>query len=118
MAELASGIIRYIKVANGYGAVMTKRNGVPEGCSLSLIVANIYVTTLFRMLDDKFPGIRLGAIIDDRNYRHSDPNVIIQAVNATTEYDTMAGHVNNIDKTMLWSTDPDDRKTLAQCLIN
>ena len=43
---------RYLKIGGTYDAIYTACNGTPQGCSLSLIIANLYVTTIFNLLTD------------------------------------------------------------------
>ena len=64
---LYSDLRRYIKVAGTYGAVIHQSNGIGQGCSISIIIANLYVATLFRCLREHFPEIEMGAFLDDRN---------------------------------------------------
>jgi hypothetical protein len=59
----------------------------------------------------------MGSIIDDRNIRHACHEVIIEAINQTVEFDRMAGHITNIDKSIMWSTCPDTRATLRSTTI-
>jgi hypothetical protein len=42
---------RYLRVGGHFDAVFSRTNGIPQGCSLSLLIANLYVTTLFNMLE-------------------------------------------------------------------
>ena len=95
LSALLQNFTRYIKVGGHYDCIFSKTNGIPQGCSLSLIIANLYVTTLFRMLEDKHEGIKMGAVIDDRNIRHENHEVILKAIDDTIEYDALAGHVPN-----------------------
>ena len=59
----------------------------------------------------------MGPIIDDRNIRHACHEVIIEAINQTVEFDRMAGHITNIDKSIMWSTCPDTRAKLRSTTI-
>ena len=60
IANLMSEIIRYLKVGGHFDAKMLGCNGIPQGCSLSIMIANIYVTTLFNMLTHHYDGIEMG----------------------------------------------------------
>ena len=42
---LYTNLKRYIKVAGTYGAVVAQSSGVGQGCSMSIIVANLYGAT-------------------------------------------------------------------------
>ena len=59
---------RYVKVAGTFGAAIAQTNGVGQGCSLSITVANLYVGTLFRAIRSKRPSVDLGAFLDDRSF--------------------------------------------------
>ena len=102
--HLAANIRRYLKAGGHYNAVLTDCNGVPQGCSLSLLVANLYVTVQFRMLQATIPDIRMGAVIDDRNLRHSSLGDMLRGLRAVELFDQRAGHVIEATKTVAWST--------------
>ncbi len=112
--DLCRNLCRYLKIGGTYGAIVQQANGTPQGISMSLIIANLYVTTLFRYLEDKFPGIALGAFVDDRNLRHEDVEVLKGAIDAVSMFDEAAGHRTNILKSILFTTDPETRRKLRE----
>ena len=104
IANLMHEIIRYLKFGGQYDAKMDDCNGTPQGCSLSIMIANIYVTTLFNMLYQRYHNINMGSIIDARNIRLYNPKVLLQAIESVIEFDEIAGHETNIERTIIWST--------------
>ena len=60
----------------------------------------------------------MGSIIDDRNIRHAWHEVILEANNDTVQFDKAAGHVTNIDKSIMWSTCPETRVKLRHATVD
>jgi len=58
---------RYIKVVDTHGGVIRQTTGIGQGCLMSVIVASLYVATLFRYLVGTFPEFDMEAFFDDRN---------------------------------------------------
>ena len=115
---LYTNLKRYIRVAGTYGAVVEQTNGVGQGCSMSIIVANLYVTTLFRFLKCKFPDIELGAFLDDRNFTARDIGQLVKVLEATAEFDATAGHKTNLTKSTIFGNSPVLRKELKSVSVN
>ncbi len=109
MQYIASGL-RSVKVAGTYGAVIDQANGAAQGCTMSVVVANLYVATLFNYLSDRFPGADLSAFLDDRNVTTTNVNELIAIIEATTESDDIAGHKTNVDKIIAFATESRDRR--------
>ena len=78
---------RYIKVAGTFGGVIRQSNGVGQGCSMSLSVANLYVTSLFRYLRSNFPNIKQGDLGD-----------LVEVLEAMAEFDKCIGLETNFTK--------------------
>ncbi len=112
MQYIASGLRRYVKVAGTYGAVIDQANGAAQGCTMSVVVANLYVATLFNYLSDRFPGADLSAFLDDRNVTATSARELISIIAATTEFDNLAGHKTNVDKSIAFATEAGDRRLL------
>ena len=111
---LYSDLRRYIRVAGTYGAVVHQTNGIGQGCSLSIIIANLYVATLFRYLRDLFPGIEIGAFLDDRNITTDSVESMTKVLNAVKEFDKVAGHNTNLTKSFVFASNQSTRDNLRK----
>ncbi len=109
---------RYIRVADSYGAVIQQSNGVGQGCTLSIVVANLYVATLFRYLRWKFLDVEVAAFLDDRNMTTETVERLVEAVAATGRFDEAAGHKTNVDKSSAFATEARDRDRLRQTRVS
>ncbi len=118
MTSMYSRLTRYIKVAGTYGATIRQTNGCPQGCSFSLLLANLYVSTLFYYLEREFPQAGLGAYLDDRNLRHHDPDELKRMLDRVCEFDKHAGHRTNIGKSALFGNTKQLREQLRQIQID
>ncbi len=109
---IISNMRRYIKVAGTYGAVLDQSNGAGQGCSMSIIAANLYVATLINFLNAEFPEAEVAAFLDDRNVIASTVSDLKRIIEATKTFDDIAGHETNVEKTAVFATTATDRKTL------
>ena len=66
-------------------------NGMGQGDISTLFPASALVSGQFYMINAYFPKIRVGACIDDRNYRGSYDD-IAGTYDFISEYDIIAGH--------------------------
>ncbi len=117
MGFIGARLNRYIRVADSFGGVIRQSNGVGQGCSLSIVVANLYVATLFRYLRSQFPDVELAAFLDDRNMTADTVGRLAEAVRATKHFDEAAGHRTNLDKSAAFATEPRDRDALRNLTI-
>ena len=108
---------RYFRVAGSYGAVLRQANGVGQGCSVSLLIANAYVSVLIRHIRRHYPSVSVSAFIDDRNLVSRIASEIIKAVGAIKNMDQAAGHFTNIAKSSVFALHKDDREELRQTTI-
>ncbi len=115
---IISNLRRYIRVAGTYGAVISQCNGAGQGCSMSILVANLYVATLLNFLRAEHSSTEVAAFLDDRNMVAETVKDLLDAVNATRRFDTAAGHSTNVDKTALFATSPTDRDNLRRSAID
>ena len=111
---LYTNLRRYIRVAGTYGAVIAQTNGIGQGCSLSIIVANLYVATLFKFLRANFEGIDMGAFLDDRNITTDTIEKMINALAAVERFDKTAGHRTNFAKSCIFASEQKIRDTLRK----
>ncbi len=117
MYFIGKNLKRYIKIADSFGAVVEQTNGLGQGCSMSIVVANLYVATLFNFLQAKFPSLDLAAFLDDRNLVADDVQTLVQAIDATHEFDRDAGHTTNLHKSMAFATNENDRAALKNIKV-
>ena len=122
--DLASQLItiyadlkRYAKIAGTYGGVIQQTNGCPQGCSFSLIVANLYVATLFQYLESEHPQISLGAFIDDRNIRHQTIEELQVILEKICTFDREAGHKTNLAKSSIFANTRNLRDKLQELTV-
>ena len=85
-----------------------------QGCSLSIITANPYVATLFNMLKEQFPDAELGAFLDDRNITTDSIERMMEVLEATKDFDRVAGHNTNLTKSFVFASHQDMRDTLRK----
>ena len=79
--------------------------------SLSLFAALVITTIQFRFINAQCPNVKLGSVIDDRNFRGPCCDVI-KAVQLALKFDDDAGLKNNHAKFAALSTCPSARDTL------
>jgi hypothetical protein len=114
---LYSRLTRYIKVADTYGAVIKQFNGIGQGCSLSIIIANLYVCTLLRFLRAQCPESEVGAFLDDRNITAKTIPELLEALEAIRKFDKAAGHCTNLNKSTVFSNSQKTRHTLRKVTV-
>ena len=68
-----------------------------QGDPLSLLVAILVVAAQVNMINHFYPNIAVGAVVDDRNIRGTFDDVI-GTVKLITDFDHLAGQINNIPK--------------------
>ena len=78
-----------------------------------LLDAIIITSIQFKMIEAKFPTVKLGSVVDDRNFRGPTDKVIL-AVQEALKYDKMAGLDNNIKKFTALAASPEGKEKLAQ----
>ena len=81
---------RYIMVVGSYVGVIQQTNGVGQGCSLSIDIANLYVTTFFRYVQHSFPDIEMGAFVDDRNVTTKSIDDLLHILDGIQKFDQIA----------------------------
>ncbi len=108
---------RYIRGVGTYGAVVEQSNGAGQGCSMSILAANLYVATLLNYLRAEFPAVDVAAFLDDRNIVTHEVQDLLDAIAATKRFDDAAGHCTNVDKTAVFATAASDREALRRCKV-
>ena len=96
-----SNLKRYICIVGTYGAVIEQANGVGQGCSISIVIPNLYVATLFRFLRASFPNLQMGAFLDDRNLTTESEEEFMKAMPAITTSEKQIGHSANLGKSVV-----------------
>ena len=84
---------------------------------MSILVANLYVATLFRTLQNRFRIVELGAFLDDRNVTAQSIGDLLEILEATAEFDKIAGHKTNLTKSAVFGTTTAMRKELKSVSI-
>ncbi len=110
-------LVRYLRIGNSYGAVIRQANGVGQGCSLSLLIANAYVATLFRFLEEAHPGVDMAAFLDDRNATAETARELVAAIESITRFDDLAGHFTNVAKSAVFATCPTQGANLKRTTV-
>ena len=116
--SLYCNLKRYVRVAGSYGAVIEQTNGIGQGCSLSIIIANLYVATLFRLLRSKFPELQMGAFLDDRNFTSDNECQLMKAIVATRSFDRAAGHNTNLKKSAVFANEQRIRDSMRKTTLD
>ena len=109
--------VRTIRQAGVLGEPFHAHNGLGQGDVMSLIPAFLLVSWQFKMLDSRHPQVQKGAYIDDRNFRGSLTQLL--AVHRTIcEFDEMAGHLLQHDKTAFIANRKDDIAKIRKLSLN
>jgi len=111
--NLYQNLTRYIKIGNSYGKPFSASNGLGQGDSFSLMVALTLVSVQFDFLAAKYPNIKAGSCVDDRNIRGSVENIMM-AYTDIAEFDRLTGHFNNPKKLAMSAVHKNCRKKLAK----
>ena len=77
------------------------------------MVALTLVSIQFDFITDKYPGIKVGSCVDDRNIRGTVEDVL-NAYADIAEFDKCTGHFNNPKKLAMTAVHKKSRKTLAK----
>jgi hypothetical protein len=111
--HLYQNMSRYIKIGKSYGKPFSGSNGLGQGDSYSLMVALTLVSIQFDYVTDKYPGIKVGSCVDDRNIRGSVKDVLA-AYTDIAEFDRCTGHFNNPKKLAMTAVHKSSRKIQAK----
>ena len=92
----------------------TASNGVAQGCSLSLIAINLFMS-VWSIFINLIPHVIAKAFIDDAYmWAHiSQIHELRRALDVTAMWDTLTGQVSNPKKCQLWVSDPSQKKRVT-----
>ena len=107
--DLYNNIQRRFRIGKHNGS----NRGGGQGDSLWLLDAIIITSIQFKMIEATFPTVKLGIVVDDRNFRGPTDKVIL-AVQEALKYDKMASLDNNIKKFIALAATPEGKEELAQ----
>ena len=91
---------RYVKIADTYSDPIRPFNALGQGDPWVLIVAILYVSSQFRMVQCLHPGVSGSAVIDDRTLK-GPPEQVKAALESIFSYDAKAGHITHPEKITL-----------------
>ena len=94
--DLYNNIQRRFRIGQHNGSIIQHNRGGGQGDSLWLLDAIIITSIQFKMIEAKFPTVKLGSVVDDRNFR-GPTEPVIQAVQEAFRFDKMEG-LDNIEK--------------------
>ena len=114
---LYSHLRRYIRVADTYGAAVKQTNGIGQGCSLSIVIANLYVTTLSKFLGHRHPMIEMGAFLGDRNFTTDNVDELVRVLLSVQEFDEFAGHSTNLGKSTVFANNQKMRNAIKKRVV-
>ena len=100
-----------IKLGNAYGHAFVGYNGMGQGDVATLLPALAMVSGQFYMVSLHYPRVRMGACIDDRNFR-GPLDDLIQMYAHIAKYDKAAGHFIQTEKTSMAATCKDDQRAI------
>ncbi len=104
---LYTQLVRYIKVHGAFSKPFHTTNGIGQGDSISILIANMWVTMQFTMIRELHPRVQMGAYLDDRNLIASNYWDIHQSIICGMEMDEAGGHVTNIGKSAVHANTKD-----------
>jgi len=99
LLDMYTKICRRIKIGKHIGKAFASNRGFGQGDSLSLFAALVITTIQFRYINAHCPNVKLGVVIDDRNFRGPCCDVI-KAVQLALKFDDDAG-LKNIMRSLL-----------------
>ena len=85
---------------------LANHNGIAQGCSMSVLAANVLMTA-WSLLIRHFPGVTPRVFVDDGYMTVTTLDAIpslVQAVRATSLFDSLAGQQFNLHKSGWWAT--------------
>ena len=98
--NLNTNAVRFIKISNTFGEGIRPFNALGQGDPWVLLVAILYVSTQFKMLQEVAPQVRGSAVIDDRTL-HGPEEQVDKALRAVFAFDNRAGHITHPEKITL-----------------
>ena len=116
MARMYEGIHRHMSYKGWMTPVATTTaNGMPQGCSLSLLAINLYMFVWIKLLEH-LPNITARAFMDNAyiwcNLLHA--HELQTAVTITDLWDELSGQKTNAHKCTIWGTSCITRKKIKQ----
>lgn len=98
--DLNTKAIRRARISGVYSEGLTTFNALGQGDSVTLMLALLYVTVQFRLLDEQCPDLGKSAVVDDRSLRgKSEP--VQRTFEKIRAFDDMAGHITQPLKLVL-----------------
>ena len=111
--DLYRGLMRTIKMGKALGEAHHYHNGCGQGDVCALFPAIALVSGQFYMVEALFPRVRMGAVIDDRNFR-GDLKDIEKVYHLVREFDIAAGQSLQDEKTSITSTSAIEREDIKK----
>ena len=115
--SMYSNLQRSTKIGIAYGNPFTSFNGMGQGDIATLFLALAVVSGQFYMINLYYPSVRMGACIDDRNYRGSYEDVV-GTYELISEYDQIAGHMTQPLKNAMAATDNGDVAKIQNLVLD
>ena len=115
--HLYTNMYKSLKIAGILGQPTLSYSGIGQGDVASTFPVLAHASGQFFMLSQCLPNLRMGAIIDDRNFRGTFHDTI-EACRLTIPYDRMSGHTTQHEKTVVITTSNDDRLRLNDVRID
>ena len=93
----------------------TCANSVIQGCSMSLVAINVHMALWIKLID-KLPNMFAAVYVDDSYlWTHLDNcRILREAIEITTNWDTLTGQLANHCKSSAWATNTVGRKLLIE----
>ena len=116
VAGFYRGQVKFFKLGHAYGNRVLHCNGVLQGCSFSVLFANL-VFSVFAKHMESFPDISFASFIDDTKIwaKISDFPSLVQATNELSFFDAAVGQIQNDNKSLVLSRKKKDaQRFLAQ----
>ena len=108
---------RFVKIADTYSNPITPFNALGQGDPWVLIVALLYVSTQFRMINHFAPLIKCSAVIDDRSLQ-GPPRQLHCALLKVFVFDSLAGHITHPDKLTVSACSKRDRSIISEWVFD
>jgi hypothetical protein len=116
MHNLYKDMQRIMKKGKSLSEAFGVYNGYGQGDVLSLIPALLLVSFQFRVIEAKLPLVKMGAYMDDRNFRGQLED-LLQVDNVIHDFDHLAGHATQGKKTAFIATCKKDKEKLKKTLL-
>ena len=107
-----NGLTRRFKAGDGFvGVGFASTNGILQGCPISVILLNLFVSVWMRLVEKETGGAaRPRSYADDMSAICKTVQTIDIVLHLTQEFEDLSGMRLNVPKCCVWATEPEQRE--------